>query len=203
MRRGEQAKSMELAVTRLALDEARHRHANEFAAALATLHLVKAGRRNSPDLLENAIRRLECQLKLERLLLHPHSDNIAVSLHTMAALIAEARGAADLLIVKAQTVSIPNPTLQRAILFIAYELMINALKRSEPDSISAVKLSRQGSHLWLAARNHITPNTKQNRGSGSGHEIIESFAKGLGGFVRARRSDHRYSVLVKIPLAHD
>ncbi|KZX87789.1 hypothetical protein A3726_09190 [Erythrobacter sp. HI0037] len=57
------------------LDEARHRHGNELASALASLSLVKAAGVVDNPLLDQAIERLGYNVRIERLILDPETPD--------------------------------------------------------------------------------------------------------------------------------
>ncbi len=61
----------ELALESALLDEARNRHGNELASALASLSLVKAGGVMDNPVLDQAIERLGYNVRIERLILDP------------------------------------------------------------------------------------------------------------------------------------
>lgn len=115
----------------LMMDEARHRHANEFAAALATLHLVRAGSGSGNDLMKAAIDRLEAQVRIERLLLTfpERPSSIAAALDQLCQLLLRSRhGAIESRLILHAPTSARTGSGARTLLLIAYELVTNALK---------------------------------------------------------------------------
>lgn len=191
----------------LLLDEARHRHANELACALASLQLAKAGIREPGPLIDKAIARIEAQAALERLLLDPGTEQLAYVLFRLLDLIRSARGCENGIHLKAATTRIRQHATMRSILTLTYELTINAMRAAGPGGLVEVLVRRRPGGMDLVVRNRIaetdTPSDALSDGqSGRGHGrfIAQGIVEGLDGTLMWRRRNALQVALARIPL---
>lgn len=171
------------------IDEARHRHANEFASALASLHLVKARMGRSDPLIEEAVARLEAGVRLERHLLDCGTPDLHGALLKLCALISVTRPSQPHFQLDIrQRPFIRDAAQMKLILLMAYELLVNAAKHAvtSPEPIG-VRLDVQASQLVLIVRNVAAGIPLASPPAGSGTRIVRSLAEQLQGeFVRRR-----------------
>lgn len=168
----------------LIMDEARHRHANEFAAALATLHLVRARMGMDPGLIGEAIARLEAQVALQRLLIEfprrPHS--LGADLARMCHLILRSRSCELPRRINLRAPpSLRSGANARILVLIAYELVNNAVKHSGRDG-AGIRVGLRGGRLNY--RLTVTNGFQQTDGlsvGSAGLAIAASLAKSVGG----------------------
>lgn len=165
------------------MDEMLHRQANEYAAALATLRIMKARSGCENALLEQAIDRIEAQVALQRLLLdRPAEDPMQRSIERMCELLLRSRSAGDTFAIayKGSHVRVPAP-LRRPILLAGYELINNALKHCDAkENPIAVTFSNPPNHLCLVVTN-ASRETDPAVNRSSGLDIVHAIAAHHGG----------------------
>lgn len=182
-------------------DEARHRHANEFAAALATLHLLKAKEGAAGPLLEDAIARLEGAVSLERHLNCCGTPDLYEAIYKLCSLLRRTRPLAPPCRLHFDEFPrIPDATSMKLLLLIAYELLINAMKHSRSVKMPVrVHLKMRESAIRIKVSNW-TCDVPENVGSnGSGLIIAKQIAAHMGGAIEVRIRGRTHIVTAIFP----
>ena len=198
----------ELQASLLLLEENRHRQANEYAAALASLQLVKAGLPFQNDLIDLAISRLHNQVRLERFLLGNQPSDLGSAVGELAELISKSRVAGAIFDVK--TVGVPKPVANSAratVLLVLYELLLNVAKHADTSMVCRVRCAWRANILVLTIANQAAPNTsKRARFPSDGMRIVQRLLDQVDGKLVVRRDAHIHVAQVHVPyivrLAH-
>ncbi|MBX7489757.1 hypothetical protein K3177_14710 [Qipengyuania sp. GH25] len=183
------------------LDEARHRHANEFAAALAALSLVRASGRVEHSLLDKAIERLDGNVRIERLLLNPGTHDVGVAVLDLASLLSSTR--VERPVFKIRLVGrglVVDLGTMRLILLVAYELMTNAMKRSEQARPIAVRVAAKNGTVRLTVVNAIAGTAHQTTNFPSGLPVLRRLAAACGGYVACKKDGDRHVAQAFFPM---
>lgn len=183
-------------------DDARHRHANEFATALAGLHLVKAALDKPSPMMEEVIQRLEAQVRLERLILQPTTSSVAEVLRELCELLVATRAFEPGI-----ALSVTEPSLRigshglRTLLKLGHELTANAIKHSREHGTPVfVTLTTRREHLDLVVRNRMPAAPATKMSGGLGLLIARRMAAMLGGRVTVSRDAQDHIARVRLPL---
>lgn len=183
-------------------DDARHRHANEFANALAGLHLVKATLGKPNAVVEDVIARLEAQVRLERHILQPMTENVADAVEELCTLMVASRG-----FLPGIALSATDPTLRsgthalRSLLKIAHELIANAVKYSHgPNTPVFVTLTRHAGFFELVVRNRMPASVASPGGGGLGLLVSRRMAATLGGRLSTARDAKDHVARIRLPV---
>lgn len=186
----------------LALDEARHRHANEFAAALATLHVVRARTDATLPHLDDAIDRLDAQVALNRLLLEGDgAGDVGTRLARLCHFLLRSRaGENDLRIALRARGTASADCDTGTLLLIAYELLNNAIKHAERGREPIrVALTCGTSHARLSVANRFSEECGPP-GTSSGLSIASALAERSGGRLRTSFGPVTARASVAIPI---
>lgn len=183
------------------IDEARHRHANEFAAALASLHLLKARMAVDDTLVNEAIGRLENAVRLERHLLDCGTPELYPAIVRLCTLLRLTRpGSPRFRLHFRKFPKIPDQASMRSVLLIAYELLTNAIKHAMTQtSVIGVRMTIRDSEIRLSVSNATGDRPSDHGSRGSGMEIVQSISSHLGGHVRYRIAGHRMIATASLP----
>lgn len=187
----------------LIMDEARHRHANEFAAALATLHLVRARLGTDPGMIDEGIRRLEAQVALQRLLIEFPSRpaSLALALARMCQLMLRSRSddARRHVALRAPN-SLRTGANARILILIAYELVNNAIKYSSPECPDIRMVVRGGKlNYRLNVSNRFSDRDGPSIGS-AGLSIAAELARRAGGSMATGYWGNTAKATVVLPI---
>ena len=169
------------------LDEARHRHGNELASALASLSLVKAGGVRDNPLLDQAIERLGYNVRIERLMLDPGTPDLGDALLDLCTLLACTRIERPVFNVKLSgRPKVRDLSAMRLALQVAYEFLVNASKRSGAHAAPIrVRLSGRPRRIILSVLNECRD--EEQPGTGSGLTVLRRLVQPYHGRVAARR----------------
>lgn len=187
------------------IDEARHRHANEFACALAALQLTRARSTADIPLIDDAIKRLEGSVRLERLLLNAEAKSIEETLLSLCSLLSVTRGweAGFLVTIRGEGASCDAGRM-KIMLLVAYELLANAIERSgEHGDKIRVRMHRRPGMLRLSVANRLPELPKgATSGSrrGSGLSILSRLLTPVGGRVACRREGEKFVAQAFLPV---
>lgn len=181
--------------------EMSHRHANEFAAALAALHLVRARTGGDDPILGQAIARLEGNVNLERLLLHPPTNRVVDTLRTLCELMTATRTSAPTFAIRALGDGVMNRLDDhRLFLRVGYELLANAAKHQTeggPRIRVGLVIGRRG--LRLTVSNHSRAPIPQGDERSMGLLIVRRLAGLVGGRLSARWENGRFVTTAVFP----
>lgn len=183
------------------LNEASHRHANEFAAAIAALRLVKV-RLNRPEpMIEDAIERLENSVRLERLLLNPDEEGTSPLVHKLAMLICMARiNDAPLNVRTLGNGLIQNTDDARLFLRVAYEMIINAIKHhAAGEAPIHVLLINNDHNFRLIVANATVHHSPPRQVAPSGLLILRELATSVNGRIRWQQREDRFTTMATFP----
>lgn len=190
-------------VGHLLLDEVRHRFANEFACALASLQLTKARISVAAPMIDQAIERMGYQIRLQRFMLECCEREAGEAILALSNLLSASRAQPCRFSVKLSGAPIKlEDALMRILLISAYELLNNAVKHAHDDSESIrVRLARRGTRLVLTVANltrsqHVSSETR----GGAGTEIIRKLLRPIDGRVVMRENHEAFIAQVRIPL---
>lgn len=184
-------------------DDARHRHANEFANALAGLHLVKAALDKPSQVMDDVIRRLEAQVRLERLVLQPATNCVSEAVRDLCELLVVTRGFEPGIALSATDPSLRTGThVLRSLLKLGHELVANAIKHSlEQATPVFVTLAPRGQSLEMVVRNRTpAPGLSSRPSGGLGLLIARRMAAVLGGRMTVSRDGQDHVARVRLPL---
>lgn len=185
------------------LDEARHRHGNELASALASLSLVKAGGGMDSPLLDQAIERLGYNVRIERLILDPGTPDLGDALLDLCSLLACTRIERPIFNVKLSG----RPKLRelrrmRLALQVAYEFLVNASKAAGPHAPPIrVRLSDRPGRIVLSVLNQC--HEGERPGAGAGLAVLRRLARPYHGRIAARRDGSNFVAQFILPDRED
>lgn len=184
------------------LEEARHRHANEFASALASLQLVRARSTEREPLIEDAIRRLEGNVRIERLLLAPDGNDLGMLVLELCSLLSLTRPGRPRFRVRfLRRPVLRDHRLIRLILLVAYELLGNAARRSNCDDAEIlIRIAAGGRRLRISVTNHIGTDHSASRGGARGLEILRQLTAPFGGRIACRQEADRFVAHATFPV---
>lgn len=190
-----------LAFESLLLDEVRHRHANEFAAAAAALSLVRASGSVDHPLLDQAIQRMDASARIERLLTDPRTPDLGDAVARLCSLITVSRTLRPTFSVKVVgSPAIEDLTSMRMLLRVAYELLANAAKNTGlAGSAISVRVAASPDSLRLTVVNRRDEREAGTSLPGSGIEILRRLARPLTGTVACREEGGRFVVQAIFP----
>lgn len=186
------------------LDEARHRHANEYAAALAALQLVRAGLTEDQPLITEAIQRLEGGIRIERFLLNPGNEDLAMVLLELCSLLSHTRIGRPRFRVRVLGQAIMRSPLEmRLFLLVAYELLANAAKRASDDQREvSVRLALRRGKLRLTVVNLVAPGhaTIKHRNRSGGLDVLRRLVAPVQGRIATSREDGKFVAQAIFPI---
>ncbi len=179
----------------LLVKEMLHRQANEYAATLATLRILKARGVGESDFLDQALERVENQVELQLVLLDsPGNQPLHDALARLCQCILQSRMDACEIGIELTVDALPVAEhLRRPILLVAYELVNNAVKhaRTSDNPIEIIMGEADGATTVIVS-NDGEPFDQPAPGS-SGLHIVGAIADGLGGGLLCSHSDGRAS----------
>lgn len=195
---------------RLLLLEAAHRVANEVAAALAALRMVRpvTGSRPRWRLLAGAAARLEGFAQVNRLLAIPDGAEVALAgeLGRLCEGLAAGRtdGRRDFLDLDLDEVVVGG-AIARRVLMVAAELLLNAIRHGLRDGAGRVTLALRGDAAGVTlAVSDDGPGmdaASAARGSGMGGHIVAELVRRGGGAMECRSGPDGTSLTIAFPLA--
>lgn len=184
------------AIATTMVTEILHRNANELAATLATLRIMKSRGRISHELLDDALIRVEAQAELQRLLLdRPADGTMREKLQTLCRLLLCSRISADKLKIALQAKDMPVPMPMRVpILLSAYEFINNAIKHApvigKPIRVSFVRASEK---FRLTVSNRAFVQSEPGT-CFTGLEIVTAISRAWGGATSVTSKNGWFSV---------
>lgn len=185
----------------IVVGELRHRFANELAATLASLQLVRA-RRGDAEMVEEAISRVEAQARLLRLLSDPLPVrcDLVGRIGELAHLLIRSRrsGPGTTIRMSAMQVVMEGEQVER-ILVILNELLVNALKRVGDGDI-VVTLRRSDDTLRIVVSNDAPDQQSSTRRSG-GVRTMSRYARMHGGRLAVRVGNGTFRAILTWPSA--
>jgi hypothetical protein len=180
------------------IDEARHRHGNELASALASLSLVKAGGVVDNPLLDQAIERLGYNVRIERLILSPGTPDLGDALLDLCSLLACTRIERPIFNVKLSGRPKLRELRMRLALQVAYEFLVNASKAAVPHAPPIkVRLSDRPGRIVLSVLNECREG--ERRGPGAGLAVLRRLARPYHGRIAARRDGSNFVAQFILP----
>ena len=187
------------------IDEARHRHANEFAAALASLHLLKAKMAVHDPLIDGAIGRLDNAVRLERHLLDCGTPDLYPAMLRLCTLLRLTRPNEPRFRLHFRDFPrIPNPSSMRLVLLVVYELLVNATKHTSAEKTAiGVRLHVTESEIRLSISNPVDGLSARPNSSRGGLAIARSVSSELGGDVSLRHYGRRLIATASFPFLLD
>ena len=194
----------EFTVQDLMVEEQVHRHANELAATLAGLRIVKSHGPQKSNLLDEAIDRVEAQCDIHRLMLTAGTRDLGLEVADLCHLLLRSRlGGSGLRIMCSVDRLDMAHDLRRVIVLLTYELINNAIKHS-PEGSNLIRLILRGAddrHL-LSVVNTVAATGPSSAGS-RGIAIVAGLADRFGGSLKVRftKRHARVSVSFERPLS--
>ncbi len=184
------------ATASLMVAEMQHRQANEMAATLATLRIMKSRGTIDDALLEQALVRVEAQAGIQRLLLDkPSNGTIVEAFNSLCTLLLRSRMGAEKVKIVLRATNTPVPTAMRIpLLQCAYELVNNAIKHSPTfDDEIVVTLERKGFAMVIAVSNKTFLSVAKLPKS-MGMEIVQSMSNAWNGSMSVSEKSGRFCV---------
>ena len=183
------------------LAEASHRHANEFASALAVLRLVKARSNRDDPMIDEAIERLQNSVLLERLLLNPKTNSTTPLIHELAMLICLTRTNQPPLHVRTLGVGLlPSDDNMKLFLRVAYEMILNAIKHHvEGEDPIKVLLVNNIDNVRILVSNSTVHHSPPRQVKPSGLLILRNVLGPLNGRIHWHQREDRFLTMMTIP----
>lgn len=190
----------------LMIQEQVHRHANELAATLAGLRILRARGPRDGRMLDEAIDRVEAQYDLHRLMLAAGSGDLGPELADLCHCLLRSRlgGNGFRIVCRIDRVTIPHD-LRRVFVLTAYELVNNAIKHSSRGS-GVIRLTcRTTDENHILCVSNCADGGARHSASGRGTAIVSGLADHHGGTLRVRLTRRRAQAMVsferRIPAA--
>lgn len=183
-------------------DEARHRHANEFANALAAVQLARAALNDPNPLMDRAILRLEGQVRLERLILRPDTHDVEIAVRALCDLLGMTRAFSSEIQVAATEPDIhAGDGLMRIILKVTYELVSNAVRWSQEYATPIfVTISARRAMIEVVVRNQLGAIHANVGKGGMGLLVARRMAVSFGGRLQTSRDGDDHLARLRLPL---
>lgn len=186
------------------VDAADRRHASEFASALASLQIAKALSAESQPLLDDAIRRIEGHMRIERMLLVPEGrdlGNLLLELCSLLSLTRPDRPRFRVRLVGCPLLIRDQPRL-RIVLIVAYEFLEDAARRWDAggEEIS-IRVAAARGHLRLTVVDRNGGGQPAVPGAPRGLEVLRRLARPFGGRIACRRDGELHLARAIFPAA--